>query len=48
MALTMGLPDRLELYQPVFHLQAAWLAGTGLVVLRRGAGSRAAPQDSQL
>lgn len=35
MALTMGLPDELELYQPVFHLFSLWLAATGAVVLRR-------------
>jgi hypothetical protein len=36
MALTMLLPDRLELYWPVFHLLAAWLAATGIVILLRG------------
>jgi len=46
MALTMALPDRLDLYQPVFHLHAAWLAGTGAIILRRGAGSASAPQDT--
>ncbi len=36
MALTMGLPDALELYQPLFHLLCLWLAAVGVVVLRRG------------
>jgi hypothetical protein len=36
MALTMGLPDRLELYAPLFHLQALWLVATGVVVLLGG------------
>lgn len=39
MALTMGLPDRLELYQPVFHVQSLWLAATGVAVLRSGIAS---------
>jgi hypothetical protein len=29
-ALTMGLPDDLNLYQPVFHLNALWLAAMGI------------------
>jgi hypothetical protein len=33
MALTMGLPDHLEFFQPVFHLIAAWLAATGVLLL---------------
>ncbi|MDP6038254.1 MAG: hypothetical protein QGG64_06875 [Candidatus Latescibacteria bacterium] len=36
MALTMGLPDDLDLYLPVFHLHALWLAGVGIVTLRSG------------
>jgi hypothetical protein len=36
MALTMGLPDRLELYAPLLHANAAWLAVTGVVTLRSG------------
>jgi hypothetical protein len=35
MALTMGLPDELERYRPVFHLNAAWLLAVGLVLLWR-------------
>lgn len=34
MGVTMLLPDRMELYLPVFHAGAAWLAGMGVVVLR--------------
>jgi hypothetical protein len=32
-ALTMGLPDDLNLYQPVFHLNALWLAAMGIATL---------------
>lgn len=36
MAVTMALPDELELYQPLFHLFSLWLAAMGGVILRRG------------
>ena len=36
MALTMGLPDDLALYVPVFHLTAAWFGASGIVSLRSG------------
>jgi hypothetical protein len=36
MALTMGLPDNLKLYRPVFHLNALWLLAFGLVVFTVG------------
>lgn len=36
MALTMGLPDRLSLYEPIFHIKAAWLTLTGITILRSG------------
>ena len=36
MALTMGLPDDLHLYTPVFHLYAMRLLSTGVVTLRTG------------
>lgn len=36
MALTMGLPDDLSLYLPVFHLLAFWLLATGAVIVRGG------------
>ena len=33
MALTMGLPDNMGLYRPLFHLNALWLAVFGAVTL---------------
>lgn len=36
MSLTMGLPDDLRLYRPVFHLNALWLATVGGVTLTLG------------
>ena len=36
MALTMGLPDKLSLYMPIFHVWVLWLLGTGIVVIRSG------------
>jgi hypothetical protein len=36
MALTMALPDDLQLYAPIFHVYALWLAATGIVMLRGG------------
>ena len=36
MALTMGLPDHLSLYAPIFHLKAIWLTCTGIVILKSG------------
>jgi len=36
MALTMGLPDDLELFAPVFHVFALWLAMVGVVIVRGG------------
>lgn len=36
MALTMGLPDRLSYYQPIFHAQVLWMIATGVAILRRG------------
>ncbi len=36
MALTMGLPDSLNLYRPLFHLNALWLVAAGLLVMRSG------------
>ncbi len=38
MALTMTLPDRWDLYTPVFHLQALWQAATGVYLLLCGIG----------
>lgn len=34
MALTMALPDALDLYRPIFHLDVAWLAAIGWRLLR--------------
>lgn len=39
MGLTMGFPDHLSWYLPVFHLNALWFAAVGCVILRRGVGS---------
>jgi hypothetical protein len=39
MALTMGLPDRLGLFFPVFLAFLGWLLGTGVAVLRGGVGA---------
>ena len=36
MGLTMGFPDHLSWYLPVFHLSSLWLAATGYVILRSG------------
>lgn len=36
MAVTMAFPDNLEYYGPLFHLNAAWLVGIGVVVLQSG------------
>lgn len=32
MALTMGLPDHLSYYLPIFHAMVAWLLATGVVL----------------
>jgi len=36
MVVTMAFPDNLEYYGPLFHLNAVWLAGMGIVVLTSG------------
>ena len=36
MALTMGLPDNLEYYAPVFHLNALWFVAAGVEINRSG------------
>ena len=36
MALTMGLPDHLSYYRPVFYALVAWLIATGVVLWRLG------------
>ena len=35
-AVTMGLPDDLSLYMPIFHVLAFWLAAMGAVIFRHG------------
>jgi hypothetical protein len=34
-ALTMALPDELQLYAPIFHANAAWMALVGWAVWKR-------------
>jgi hypothetical protein len=36
LALTMGLPDHLHLYAPIFHLLCLWLVAAGVVLLSGG------------
>ena len=36
MALTMGFPDRLSLYLPIFHAMVLWMLATGVVLFRGG------------
>ncbi len=36
MGLTMGFPNQLSWYPPVFHLNALWFAATGCVIVRSG------------
>lgn len=36
MAVTMGFPDDLGYFAPIFHLECLWLAATGAVILARG------------
>jgi hypothetical protein len=36
MVVTMGFPDDLHFYLPIFHVWAFWLAATGIVTLRSG------------
>jgi hypothetical protein len=37
MVLTMGLPNALHLYDPLFHLNTAWLLTMGVVLWRGSA-----------
>lgn len=41
MAVTMGLPDDLHLYAPIWHAFAVWMAATGAAILRDGARTQA-------
>ena len=36
MAVTMGRPDDLQLYMPIFHIHALWLALVGISIFRGG------------
>ena len=36
MAITMGIPGDLQIYMPIFHIKAFWLAAMGAVLLRQG------------
>ena len=36
MVVTMAFPDNLEYYWPLFHFNAVWLAGIGIVVFTSG------------
>ncbi len=36
MALTMGLPDHLSYYLPIFHAEVLWMFATGVALIRRG------------
>ena len=39
MALTMGLPDQLSLYQPIFQVMAGWMLVTGITLFCRAGRS---------
>lgn len=43
MALTMGLPDHLSSYQPIFHANVLWMLATGFVLFRGGVDTSPAP-----
>lgn len=36
MAIVMGIPDHFEIYKPLFHVKALWLALMGVSILRSG------------
>ena len=36
MGIVMGIPEHYEIYKPVFHVKAIWLALMGVSILRRG------------
>ncbi len=42
MALTMGLPDHLAYYLPIFHALTLWLLATGIMIFRTGISTKAA------
>jgi hypothetical protein len=39
MALTMGLPDHLSYYLPIFHVMVLWMFATGVALFRGGVGT---------
>jgi hypothetical protein len=43
MALTMGLPDHLSYYQPIFHANVLWMLATGFVLFRGDVDTSHAP-----
>ena len=36
MGIVMGIPEHYEIYKPIFHMKAIWLALMGVSILRRG------------
>ncbi|NHF59666.1 hypothetical protein FK220_009960 [Flavobacteriaceae bacterium TP-CH-4] len=36
MAIVMGIPDNFEIYKPLFHMKAIWLAVMGVSIVRLG------------
>ncbi len=36
MVIILGIPDNFEIYKPVFHVKAIWLALMGIVILKQG------------
>jgi hypothetical protein len=43
MGLTMGLPDHLVYYQPIFHANVLWMLATGFALFRCGTDASHAP-----
>jgi hypothetical protein len=44
MAVTMAFPDDLHFYDPIFHMNAAWLFATGVTVHLQAAAARPDPE----
>jgi hypothetical protein len=36
MAIVMGIPDNFEIYKPLFHIKAVWLALMGIIIVSKG------------
>jgi hypothetical protein len=34
--LIMALPENLDYYRPIFHINSLWLLATGIVIIRNG------------